>query len=76
MTIKIITLKTILWPIVVFLLFFSFPIQVVLFSPLPSLFPYIGVLLIFLITIIPYGLKISPISWNIKKVNLLILIYV
>jgi hypothetical protein len=50
MKIKIITLKYYIWIGIIFFLIFSFPIQVILSSPLPSLFPYLGILLLFFIT--------------------------
>jgi hypothetical protein len=72
---KILKLKTILWIIVVLLLSFSFPIQVIMFSPLPSIFPYIGFIFIILITAFYNNKKIYT-SGNTRKINLMISVYV
>ena len=42
MSIKVTTIKSLLWFITISLLMLSFPIQIMTFSPLPSLFPYIS----------------------------------
>ena len=75
MKLKIFKLKTILWIIVVLLLSFSFPIQVIMFSPLPSIFPYIGFIFIILITAFYNNKKIYT-SGNTRKINLMISVYV
>ena len=53
---KLVTLKSILWFSVIFLLALSFPVQVMYSSPLPALFPYIVIsLIVFLTPLSPIG---------------------
>ena len=53
---KLVTLKSILWFSVIFLLALSFPVQVMYSSPLPALFPYIVIsLIVFLTSLSPIG---------------------
>ena len=73
---KIITIKLYLWPIIIALLMSSFPIQVIMNSPLPSLLPYIGFILILLLTAKSYRMKKKSIFRNNKKINLMISVYV
>ena len=75
MKVKISSLKSFIWLVVVILLMLSFPIQVVMSSPLPSLFPYIGIMVIFSITVF-YGKSNTNIFKNNKKINQLIIVYV
>ena len=63
---KIISIKLFLWSITIALLMFSYPIQVILFTPLPSVFPYIGFFFIILLTWI-YGYKKDYKLLNAKK---------
>ena len=55
---------------------FSFPIQVIMNSPLPSLLPYVGFILILLLTAKSYRMKKNSIFRNNKKINLMISVYV
>jgi len=72
-TIKIKTIKLVILPIVVSLLMFSFPIQVYLLSPLPSLFPYVGMTIIIFLSFFFTGKK--NIFRNNKNINTIISVY-
>ena len=50
---KIVDIKVFLWFFVIVALALSFPFQVMVSSPLPSLLPYIGILFIFAVTLRP-----------------------
>ena len=72
---KIISIKLFLWSITIAFLMLSFPIQVILFTPLPSVFPYIGLFFIILLTWI-YGYKKNYKLLNAKKIDFMISVYV
>ena len=74
MKLRIVNVKSNIWLIVVLLLAFSFPIQVVMFNPFPSLFPYVGFIFIILITTF-HNKKIYTFG-NTRKINLMISVYV
>ena len=73
-TIKINTIKLVILTIVVPLLMFSFPIQVYVRSPLPSLFPYVGMTIIIFLSIFFTGNK--NIFRKSKNMNTIISVYV
>jgi hypothetical protein len=75
---KIVTIKGILWFFTIMLMVLSFPIQVYLDSPLPSLFSYIILCMIFAFTIATKSkISTSLISWTLKKpIETLITIFV
>lgn len=75
MKLRIVNVKSNIWLIVVLLLAFSFPIQVVMSNPLPSLFPYVGFIFIILITTFYNNKKIYTFG-NTRKINLMISVYV
>jgi hypothetical protein len=71
------TLKPFLWVVIVVLLAMSFPAQVALFSPLPSLFPYIGLVLLFVLALPAAARPNEPPGWNLKApMNLIVSAYV
>ena len=72
---RIISIKLFLWPIIIALLMFSYPIQVMMFTPLPSVFPYIGFFLIVLITRI-YDNRKGYMFANTQKIDFMISIYI
>jgi len=74
---KIVTLKSILWFCIIFLLVLSFPIQVELSSPLPSLFPYVGIAFVLILTLLFEARKRRGLlRWNTKTpMNLMVTIY-
>lgn len=74
---KLVTLKSILWFGVIFLLALSFPVQVVFSSPLPALFPYIGITLIIFLTFLPPIGKYTGLFWQgaNTRMNLLVGVY-
>ena len=53
----------------------SFPIQVIMFHPSPSIFPYIGLLVIMLLTTSPYRKKNLVIFRNNQKTNQMISVF-
>lgn len=71
---RIATIKSVIWFLIIMLIAFAFPLQVLLLSPLPSLFPYLLVMLILILDVFT-GSRFF--SWNIKKpLDLFITIYV
>lgn len=71
------TLKSALWIGIIFLLAMSFPIQVALFSPLPSLFPYIGLALLFFLAFRTTAWPEVWIKWNLRfPTNFVVCAYV
>jgi len=75
---KILTLKCILWFCIIFSLALSFPIQVIANSPLPALVPYIGIGLVFLLSLVFEGNRHNALlRWNITGVtSILVTIYI
>lgn len=74
---KIVTLKSVLWFCIIFLLALSFPIQVELFSPVPSLFPYVGIAFVLILTLV-FNVKNQrkPLRLNTNTLmNLMVAIY-
>lgn len=74
---KVSPLKSFLWFGVALSLALSFPLQVTLGSPLPSLFPYFGVALIFLLSLFTStGRQVRLFRWNIvNRINLILTLY-
>jgi hypothetical protein len=73
-SIKIITIKLVILPMVVSLLMFTFPIQVYLLSPLPALLPYSGMTIIIILSIFHTKRK-NGISSNNQNINIMISVY-
>ena len=71
---RVVTLKPILCVIMIFTLFFSFPIQIVFSTPLPSLIPYIVIFILFCLSFV-YTKNNSINYYRKKRINQLILIY-
>ena len=74
---KLVTLKSIFWFCVILLLALSFPIQVAFSSPLPALFPYVGITLISFLTLLSPAGRHSGLFWRgaNTRMNLLIGVY-
>ena len=74
---KIVTVRSILWFCIIFCLALSFPVQVLLNSPLPSLLPYVG----FVFVLMPSMFfetrrRRAILRWNTEKpLSLLVTIY-
>jgi hypothetical protein len=75
---KIVTIKGFLWFFTIMMMVLSFPMQVYLNSPLPSLFSYILLGMIFAFTLATNSkISTSIISWTLKKpIETLITIFV
>lgn len=74
---KLVTLKSVFWFCVILLLALSFPIQVAFSSPLPALFPYVGITLIGFLTLLSPVARRSGLFWRgaNTRMNLLIGVY-
>jgi len=71
---KISSLKSYLWMLVIIFLMFSFPLQVITMSPLPALIPYLFVLLILAINTLDSNIYHRPLLSN-KNIKIILIAY-